>query len=84
MNIQSRNEWAAVHSGLLLLAGQLGELKQMLAAHPDLKKAVGSEGAKYTAVKHLDLGQGVTRTYTVTYTFNPDGTLELLDVKVEE
>jgi len=84
LNIQRRNEWAAIYDGLLFIAGQIGELKQMRSVHPDLKKSVENNDTKYTAVKHFDLGQGVTRTYTVTYMYNPDGTIELLDVKVEE
>ncbi|GAA4008532.1 hypothetical protein GCM10022631_20780 [Deinococcus rubellus] len=76
----------AIHSSLLALSKELDEVRQLVTATPDTRKAVEGQPVipHYTAIHREDLGQGRSRSYTVSYQVNPNGEMQIIGVSVTD
>ncbi|WP_146202839.1 hypothetical protein [Deinococcus irradiatisoli] len=75
----------AIQSSLLVFAKELDELRELVIRKPDTKKAVSPAVIPhYTAIHKEDLGQGRTRSYTVSHQFTPNGEMQIANIAVSD
>jgi len=76
----------AIQSSLLAFSKELDELRELVIRKPDTRKAVEGQPVTphYTAIHREDLGQGRSRSYTVSYQFNPNGEMQIVGVSVTD
>ncbi len=79
----------ALQSSLLVVAKELDDLRELVSSKPDIRKAVASTETPpvtphYTAIHKEDLGQGRSRSFTVSYQVNPNGEMQIVGVSVTD